>query len=53
MQELAHRPNSVTAGYQFDSQVELLPITVAKWIKRSRYAFLRNGSLLSFNSKKI
>ena len=38
------RPNSVTAGHQFDSQVELLLVTVAKWIKRSRCAFLFRGS---------
>ena len=32
--------NSVTAGYQFDSQIELLLVTVAEWIKRSMCAFL-------------
>ena len=29
--------NSVTAGYQFDSQVEHLPVTMAKRIKRSMF----------------
>ena len=37
-------PSSVTAGYHFDSQVEVLSVTVAQWGKHRRYACMFRGS---------
>ena len=36
--------SGIEAGYQFDSQVELLTVTVAKWLKRSRCDCLSWGA---------